>query len=79
MNYLIDTCVISELIKKEPNKNLLKWINNINESNLFVSVLTIGEIKKGISKLSDINKKLILDQWLKNNLLQRFNEENTNN
>ncbi len=79
MNYLIDTYVISELIKKEPNKNLLKWINNINESNLFVSVLTIGEIKKGISKLSDINKKLILDQWLKNNLLQRFNEENTNN
>ena len=73
MNFLIDTCVISELIKKEPNKNLIKWINNVDESNFFVSVLTIGEIKKGISKLPDISKKQMLNNWLYHDLLQRFN------
>lgn len=48
MKYLLDTCVISELIKKEKNNKVVKWIKKRRESSLFISVLTVGEIQKGI-------------------------------
>ncbi len=50
MKYLLDTCVLSELINKNPSPKVIKWVSKINESNLFISVLTIGEIHKGIEK-----------------------------
>ena len=47
MKYLLDTCVISELIKPLPEEKVINWLDGINEKNLFLSVLTIGEITKG--------------------------------
>ena len=40
MKYLLDTCVISEVIKKEPNKNVIAWLQAQDEDNLFLSILT---------------------------------------
>jgi len=54
VKYLLDTCVISELIKPRPNKNVVKWVTSNEEADFFLSVLTFGEIHKGIEKLSDI-------------------------
>lgn len=64
MNYLLDTCVLSELIKIKPNQNLLHWFLSINSNQAFVSCLTIGEIKRGIEKLNPSNKKKKLSAWL---------------
>lgn len=64
MKYLIDTCVISELIKPTPNKNIEKWFFSKKEESLYISVLTFGELKKGISKLTDSKKKTSLTEWL---------------
>lgn len=72
MNYLLDTCVISELIKKSPNKKVVKWVLQVEESNLFISVLTIGEIHKGIEKLPQSKKKDKLHQWVNYDLQERF-------
>ena len=47
MKYLLDTCVISEVIKREPNKNVISWLQAQDEANLFLSPLTFGEIQKG--------------------------------
>jgi len=74
LNFLLDTCVISELVKPKPNSKIIEWIRNCHEQNLFLSSLTIGEIKKGISKLSESKKKRNLMHWLENDLLQRFNQ-----
>ena len=74
MNYLLDTCVISELVKPKANPKVIEWIRNCHEQNLFLSSLTIGEIKKGISKLSESKKKRNLMYWLENDLLERFNQ-----
>lgn len=63
MNYLIDTCVISELIKPKPNASCVKWMKNHDESSYFISVLTVGEIKKGISKLTGTSKRSQLERW----------------
>ncbi len=72
MKFLLDTCIISELSKKEPSPCVVKWISNINENNLFISALTIGEIYKGIEKLPSSTKKSALYSWLVHDLEERF-------
>jgi len=72
MNYLLDTNIISEFISKHPNKNVVDFILTLDENKLFLSVITIGEIKSGIEKLNDGNKKTTLLNWLENDLLERF-------
>ncbi len=57
MRFLLDTCVISELSKKQPDPCVVQWISGVDENNLFISALTIGEIYKGIEKLPDSAKK----------------------
>lgn len=74
MKFLLDTCVISELIKKSPDRNVIKWISECPEDSFHLSVLTIGEIQKGISKLSDKNRKIRIQNWLDKELLNRFAE-----
>lgn len=64
MKYLLDTCVVSELIRKKPNQGVVNWLSDKEEYSLFLSVLTIGEIKKGISKLPNSKKKEELGRWL---------------
>ena len=72
MKYLLDTCVISELIKPKPDNNVIKWISQQKEVNLYVSVLTFGEIQKGIEKATDNIRKQRLQLWVKNDLYARF-------
>lgn len=73
MNYLLDTCVISELVAKQPNPKVIEWIDSIEEARLYLSVITIGEIRKGIEKLPDSTRKATLEMWLNDQLLVRFN------
>lgn len=64
MKYLLDTCVVFELIRKKPNQGVVDWLADKEEFSLFLSALTIGEIKKGISKLPNSKKKEDLGRWL---------------
>ncbi len=72
MNFLVDTCAISELVRPTPDKNVLKWFKSVDEQILFLSVITIGEIKKGISRLPLSHKRDGLTKWLENDLRERF-------
>ena len=72
MKYLLDTCVVSELIKKSPNKKVVTWLSSKEEGDLFLSVLTFGEIHKGIEKLVKSKKKKLLHDWVKFELQERF-------
>lgn len=72
MNYLLDTCLISELAKSEPNKKVVDWVLNENETNFYISVLTFGELHKGIDKLPVSKKKKELQIWVENELKNRF-------
>ncbi len=72
MNYLLDTCVISELVSKRPNQAVIDWIDSIDDDHIYLSVITIGEIKKGIEKLPDSARKEQLTEWLEEDLLSRF-------
>jgi len=74
MTFLLDTCVISELVAKQPNLRVVQWVDSIDEDKLFLSAITIGEIKRGIEKLADSSRKSALAEWLEGDLLIRFTD-----
>ncbi len=72
MNYLLDTCLISELIKKTPESRVVEWVRLQPEERLYLSVLTAGELQKGIAKLGEQRRARELQRWLDDDLLERF-------
>ncbi len=75
MKYLLDTNIISELIKPTPNSNVISFLDSLNEDDVFISVITIGEIQFGIQKLPSSKKKEQLLSWLYADLLARFHNK----
>ena len=63
MSFLIDTNVFSESVKREPNPLVITWLRE-HEAELYVSSITIGEIRRGIERLPDGRRKTTLHQWL---------------
>ena len=70
---LLDTNVVSEYARgKGPEKQVRQWVDEQQENALYLSVLTIGEIRKGITQLTDGRKRQQLEQWLGSELQERF-------
>lgn len=70
--FLLDTNVISELVRLRPDPRVTKWIDATDESLLHLSVLTLGEIRKGIALLADGRRRVSLESWLAYDLWIRF-------
>ncbi|MBZ5549754.1 MAG: type II toxin-antitoxin system VapC family toxin [Acidobacteriia bacterium] len=70
--FLLDTNVISELVRPRPNPRVTHWLDSTDEELLFLSVLTLGEIRKGVTMLADSARKVKFEGWLSGNLLLRF-------
>ena len=70
--YLLDTNVVSELTRLQPEAKVVSWFQATNEELLYLSVLTIGEIRKGIDSLPRSNRRSLLESWLANDLVLRF-------
>jgi tRNA(fMet)-specific endonuclease VapC len=75
VKYLLDTCVISELVARQPDHGVVRWVDSIDEERLFLSAISIGEIKKGVEKLPDSRRKSALAEWLEDDLLIRFKDK----
>jgi predicted nucleic acid-binding protein len=73
MSWLLDTCVLSEYAKKSPTPEVISWLDEQDEASLFISVISLGEIEKGILKLrtSDPRRSQKLTAWL-GKVEQRF-------
>lgn len=74
MSFLLDTSVISELVKPVPDGHVIEWLNGNDEGSLYLSVLTIGEIEKGIAKLPASSRREKLETWVRRDLAGRFRE-----
>lgn len=72
MSFLLDTSVISELVRKSPHLPVLEWIGAQDEASLYLSVVTIGEIEKGIARLPASARKSKLQSWVRRDLVERF-------
>ncbi len=64
MRYLLDTCVLSEFLKQSPNSDVMKWLTDQPEASQYLSILSIGEMRKGISKLVKSKRKTQFNEWL---------------
>ena len=73
MSWLLDTCVLSEYARKAPAPEVIAWLDEQDEASLFISVISLGEIEKGILKLraSDPRRSQKLTAWL-GKVEQRF-------
>jgi tRNA(fMet)-specific endonuclease VapC len=70
LKYLVDTNIISEIIAKKPNQQVIDFLNNINTSDIYLSAITVGEIKYGINRLSQSKRKTQLLAWFEQLLLK---------
>ena len=70
--FLLDTNIISELIKPKPEPRLVTWLSGTDETLLYLSVLTLGEIRKGIEALKQPARRVQLETWLDSELRLRF-------
>lgn len=57
MSYLLDTNILSELTKQKPNDRVLHWLKDMPDDLLYISVLTLGEIRKGVENIDDTKRK----------------------
>lgn len=71
VRYLVDTCVLSERLRKNPEPKVVRWMDE-RDPMTHLSVLTLGELQKGVSKLPDGERKEQIQAWSDRNLLDRF-------
>ena len=74
MSFLLDTCVLSDLVSKRPNPGVGRWIDGLDSEQIYLSVITVGEIEKGIAKLPESRRRKALTSWLQDELLVRFRD-----
>jgi predicted nucleic acid-binding protein len=74
MSYLLDTNVISELVKQIPNPTVLNWIDSIDNEKLYISVITLGEIRKGVAGIQNPERLEKISHWLEIELPAYFEE-----
>lgn len=72
MSHLLDTCVLCEPTRVKPSPRVLAWLREQPEESLFLSVLTLGEIRKGAALLPAGPKRRALERWLERDLPERF-------
>ena len=70
--FLLDTNCISELVRTKPEPRVMDWMRAADESLLYLSVLTLGEIRKGAAILPQSKRRTYLESWLELDLQVRF-------
>jgi toxin FitB len=74
VSYLLDTNMVSELVRSKPDANVLKWFDGVPDRALHLSVLSLGEIRKGVELLKDGARKEKLRLWLEQELTSWFED-----
>jgi toxin FitB len=72
MSYLLDTNAISEWVKPRPDPGIAQWLDEVDEDRTYLSVITLGELRKGVDRLADGRRRARLDRWLASELPDRF-------
>ncbi|HEY1660149.1 MAG TPA: type II toxin-antitoxin system VapC family toxin [Candidatus Sulfotelmatobacter sp.] len=72
MSFLLDTNVVSEWVKPKPNAGLMRWTGSIDEDRVFLSVVSLAELRRGIERLQAGARQRMLGEWLRYGLPSRF-------
>ena len=72
MSFLLDTNVVSEWVKPRPDPRVVDWLADVDEDRVFLSVVTMAELRHGIERLPAGRRRKRLDEWLREELPRRF-------
>jgi predicted nucleic acid-binding protein len=72
VSFLLDTKVVSEWVKPQPNAGLAQWTQSVDEDSLFLSVISLTELRYGIDRMASGKRQRRLGQWLRSELPMRF-------
>lgn len=72
MSWLLDTCVVSELGRKRPDRRVLRWMRDAQDDLQFLSVLTLGELRKGAAKAADPARREAIRRWIDEEIAVTF-------
>src|SRR5271169_4537277 len=72
MSFLLDTNVVSESTKPRPNQGVVAWLVGVDEDSVFLSVITLTELRYGVERLTPGRRRKQLDRWLQHDLPLRF-------
>jgi predicted nucleic acid-binding protein len=74
VSYLLDTNVISELVRSRPNRAVQRWVQGVPDTALHLSVLSLGEIRRGVEGVAEAARRERLRVWLEQELPDWFEE-----
>jgi toxin FitB len=72
MNFLLDTNAVSEWVKPRPNPGLMRWMESADEDRVFLSVISLAELRYGVERMPGGARRNRLEQWLRDELPLRF-------
>jgi|ERR1700676_477714 toxin FitB len=72
MNFLLDTNAVSEWVKPRPNPGLIGWMESADEDRVFLSVISLAELRYGVDRMAAGARRGRLEQWLRDELPLRF-------
>ena len=72
MTFLLDTTVVSEWVKSRPNRGVATWLAQVDEDRVFISVVTLAELRYGIERMPVGSRRKRLGEWLRDELPLRF-------
>jgi len=72
MSFLVDTNVVSEWVKPRPNPGIVRWLADVDEDQVFLSVVTLAELRRGIERMPAGRRQARLSEWLGTELPMRF-------
>lgn len=71
-DYLLDTDVVSEWVSTRPDPNVVRWLDDVDEDHVHLSVVTVGELREGVDRLDPGRRRDLLGEWLEQDLPDRF-------
>lgn len=72
MNFLLDTNAVSEWVKPRPNVGLMRWMESVDEDRVFLSVISLAELRYGVERMPNGTRRSRLERWLRDELPLRF-------
>jgi predicted nucleic acid-binding protein len=74
VSFLLDTNVVSEWVRPQPDRNVISWLAEVDEDRVFISVISFAEIRRGVEMLPAGRRRERLAAWLAEELPARFEE-----
>jgi toxin FitB len=72
VSFLLDTNVLSEAQRPEPNRGIIEWLDRLDEDRAFISVISLAEIRRGVALMDKGRRRDALAEWLTRDLAERF-------